>query len=61
MIDIQPEAFSPREVVNLTKPKISERIVRRAIRLGEIPAYAVGRRQFVMRDNYLAWIKRERA
>jgi hypothetical protein len=57
--EIQPEAFSPREVVKLMRPKTSERKVRRAIKLGELTAYESGARQYILRADFIEWIKRQ--
>jgi hypothetical protein len=56
-LEIRPEAFTPREVGKLAVPPISERPIRRAIKLGELGAYEVGNRQYILRGDFVAWIR----
>jgi hypothetical protein len=56
-LEIRPEAFTPREVGKLAVPPISERSIRRAIRLGELIPCEVGNRQYILREDFIAWCR----
>jgi hypothetical protein len=60
MNEANPIAFSPLTAHTAFDPPCSKRAIKAALRTGELAAHRIGVRAYVLRDDLVAWVSRQK-
>jgi hypothetical protein len=53
-----PIAYAARSAGRAFDPHVGEAAIRRAIQIGELTYHRVGNRNYVLRDDLIAWVRK---